>query len=120
MKGIITLTLLDLRFFAYHGWYAEETKQGQTFLVNAWVSYPEPTTSLIELSDTIDYTEIHTILVAQMDRPRKLLEDLAQSVVDEIHSRFPQVCQIKLQIEKTAPPVPGLNGRLGIALERNY
>lgn len=120
MKGVITLTLLDLRFFAYHGWYAEETKQGQTFLVNAWISYPEPTSSLTELSATIDYTEIHSILDAQMNRPRKLLEELAQSIIGEIYARFPQVSQVKLQIEKTAPPVPGLNGRLGISLERNF
>ncbi len=120
MRGNITLTLLDLRFFAHHGWYAEETLQGQTFGVNLWVSYPEPDAALIQLTDTIDYTEIHTLLVAQMNRPRKLLEELAQSILDEIHSHFPQVNHIRLQIEKMAPPVVGLNGRLGITLERSY
>lgn len=120
MKGILTLTLLDLRFFAYHGWYEEETRQGQTFLVNAWVSYPEPASTLIDLSDAIDYAEIHSILSAQMNQPRKLLEELTQSIMDSIHDRFPQVSHIKLQIEKLAPPVPGLNGRLGVTLERNY
>lgn len=120
MKGILTLTLLDLRFFAYHGWYEEETRQGQTFLVNAWVSYPEPASTLIDLSDAIDYAEIHSILSAQMNQPRKLLEELTQSIMDSIHDRFPQVSYIKLQIEKLAPPVPGLNGRLGVTLERNY
>lgn len=116
----ITLTLLDLRFFAHHGWYEEETRQGQTFLVNAWISYAEPTTNITELSTTIDYTEIHSILVDQMNRPRKLLEELTQSILDEIRSRFTQVNHIKLQIEKLAPPVPGFNGRLGITLERRY
>lgn len=120
MRGNLTLTLLDLRFFAHHGWYAEETLQGQTFGVNLWVSYPEPDAALIQLSDTIDYTEIHTLLVAQMNRPRKLLEELAQSILDEIHSQFPQVKHLRLQIEKMAPPVVGLVGRLGITLERSY
>jgi len=120
MTGTITLTLLDLRFFGHHGWYEEETRQGQTFLVNAWISYPEPTTNIKELSSTIDYTEIHSILVDQMNRPRKLLEELTQSILDEIRSRFMQVNHIKLQIEKLAPPVPGFNGRLGITLERRY
>jgi dihydroneopterin aldolase len=120
MNGTITLTLLDLRFFAHHGWYEEETRMGQTFLVNAWISYPEPPAAIIRLTDTIDYTAIHSILVAQMNQPRKLLEELAQSTLTEIQSRFPQVRQIRLQIEKVSPPVAGFNGRLGITLERSF
>lgn len=120
MNGIITLTLLDLRFFAHHGWYEEETRMGQTFLVNAWISYPEPPAAIIRLTDTIDYTAIHSILVAQMNQPRKLLEELAQSTLTEIQTRFPQVRQIRLQIEKVSPPVAGFNGRLGITLERSF
>jgi dihydroneopterin aldolase len=120
MQGHITLTLLDLRFFAYHGWYEQEALQGQTFLVNLWVTHPEPVNSIQSLDQALDYTQLFGILSDQMKRPRKLLEDLAQSILTEMHERFPQTTSIRIHIEKTSPPVTGLDGRLGIQLERTF
>ena len=120
MNGQITLTLLDLRFFANHGWYATETEKGQPFLINLWITYPEPDFSVGHLNQTIDYTVVYDLLDAQMKHPRKLLEDLAQSILSEIREQFPQVCELKIHIQKTSPSVPGLDGRLGIELHRTY
>lgn len=120
MNGQITLTLADLRFFAHHGWYEQETKQGQSFLVNLWVTYPEPSSNIRELSEAIDYTVVFELLRMQMERPRRLLEDLAQSILDDIRQHFPQVGELRIHIEKMAPPVAGLNGKLGIQLHRRY
>lgn len=120
MQGKITLTLLDLRFFAHHGWYEQEALQGQTFLVNLWVSYPESDLKITALDQSIDYTTIFGILRDQMKKPRKLLEDLAQSILAEIHEHYPQTTEIRIHIEKNAPPVEGLDGRLGIQLERKF
>lgn len=120
MTGTITLTLADLRFYAYHGWFAEEARQGQSFLVDLWVSYPEPDQSIATLDQTIDYTIVHSILKEQMERPRRLLEDLAQSILGEIKQQFPLVTHQRIHIQKLAPPVSGLDGRLGIQVERNY
>ncbi len=120
MNGQITLTLLGLRFFAYHGWYEQETKQGQTFQVNLWVTYPEPAGAIHALDQTIDYTTIFHLMRTQMEKPRKLLEDLAQSILSEIHEIFPQVTELRIHIEKVSPPVAGLDGKLGIQLHRRF
>lgn len=120
MNGQITLTLLDLRFFAYHGWYVSEAQQGQPFRVDLWVTYPEPAAQLEKLEQTIDYTIVYEVLKTQMENPRKMLEDLAQSILNEIHERFPQVRALKIHIQKISPPVAGLDGRLGIELHRCY
>ncbi|MBM3432053.1 MAG: dihydroneopterin aldolase [Bacteroidetes bacterium] len=120
MNGLITLTLLDLRFFAYHGWYAQEAEKGQPFLINLWITYPEPDTSVEQLDQTIDYTLVYDLLDAQMKKPRKLLEELAQSILSEIHDQFPRVSELKIHIQKISPPVAGLDGRLGIELLRRY
>ena len=120
MPGQITLSLLDLRFFAYHGWYASETQQGQPFQVDLWVTYPEPDNALENLEQTIDYTIVYEMLKAQMENPRKLLEDLAQSILGELHARFSQVSELKIHIQKISPPVAGLDGRLGIQLHRCF
>lgn len=120
MKGQITLTLLELRFFAYHGWYEQETLKGQSFRVDLWVTYPEPPAQVEILSDTIDYTTVYDLLRGQMDRPRRLLEELAQSILTEIREKFPQVTELKIHIEKVSPPVTGLDGKLGIQLRRVY
>ncbi len=120
MPGQITLSLLDLRFFAYHGWYASETQQGQPFQVDLWVTYPEPDTNLERLEQTIDYTVVYQMLKTQMENPRKLLEDLAQSILSDLRNRFPQVLELKLHIQKISPPVAGLDGRLGIQLHRRF
>jgi dihydroneopterin aldolase len=120
MSGILTITLLDLRFFAYHGWYEQESRQGQIFRVDLWVSYPEPNRSVSELDQTIDYSVIYAMLHTQMHRPRRLLEELAQSILAEIKEKFPVVMKIQIHIQKVAPPVAGLDGRLGIQLESFY
>jgi len=120
MNGQITLTLLELRFFAYHGWYAQESLKGQSFQVDLWVTYPEPPAQVELLSDTIDYTTVYDLLRKQMDRPRRLLEELAQSILSEIREKFPQVTELTIHIEKVSPPVAGLDGKLGIQLKRTY
>ncbi|MFM7672696.1 MAG: dihydroneopterin aldolase [Bacteroidota bacterium] len=120
MKGCITLTLQDLRFFAHHGWYEEETRQGQQFLVNLRVTYPEPGRAVQDLAGTIDYTTVFELLRRQMNTPRKLLEELAQSILSEIHQQFPQVSELQIHIQKVDPPVADLNGMLGIELRREY
>ncbi len=120
MSGTITLSLIDLRFFAYHGWYEQESRQGQNFRLDLWVSYPESMQSIVELDQTIDYSVIYSALKDQMARPRRLLEDLAQSILTEIKENYPVVTQIRIHIQKMAPPVSGLDGQLGIQLERTF
>jgi dihydroneopterin aldolase len=75
---------------------------------------------LQQLSDTVDYTLIYELVRRQMNQPRKLLEELAQSILSEIHETFPQVTELKIHIEKTAPPVENFSGRLGIQLTRTF
>jgi dihydroneopterin aldolase len=120
MAGIITLSLLDLRFFAHHGWYEQESRQGQSFRVDLWVSYPEASSTIDALEQTIDYTVIYSILKEEMEHPRRLLEQLAQSILDRIKITFPQVKQIRIHVQKSAPPVPRLDGKLGVQLERHF
>ena len=120
MKGAITLTLLDLRFFAHHGLYPAEQANGQPFRVDLWITYPEPDSTLQDLTQTLDYTIVYSRLTQQMEKPRPLLEELAQSILEELKELFPAITEMRIHIQKEKPPVVGLEGRLGVQLLRSY
>ena len=120
MQGQITLTLLELRFFAYHGLYEKEQQEGQHFLVDLWITYPELDISVHQLDQTLDYTVVFSKLKEQMANPRLLLEDLAQSILSELKELFPPITEIRIHIQKESAPVSGLDGRLGVQLSRRY
>jgi dihydroneopterin aldolase len=120
MQGQITLTLLELRFFAYHGLYVKEQQEGQYFLVDLWITYPELDKTVHQLDQTLDYTVVFGKLKEQMANPRHLLEDLAQSILSELKELFPPITEIRIHIQQESAPVSDLDGRLGVQLTRLY
>jgi dihydroneopterin aldolase len=52
MSGLLTISLNNVRFRAYHGVYPEERQKGNDFVVNMQVSYVPNTGTIVSLSDT--------------------------------------------------------------------
>ena len=105
---MITISIHGAEFFAYHGFYPEEQKLGNKFLVDAEVSFL-PLTDLKEdkLSNTIDYEQLYNMVDEQMKHTRRLIETVAQSIVDQIKDNFPVVEKIQISIKKLNPPLKG-------------
>src|SRR5262245_45178755 len=120
MSALLTISLTKLRFFAYHGLYAEEKKTGNQFEVNLSVSYTPSQGTITDLSDTINYVSLYELLKKEMQQPRDLLETLAMQVAEKIHLQFPQVKTIDFSITKLQAPIVGFTGEVGVQFQKSY
>jgi dihydroneopterin aldolase len=105
---MITISIHGAEFFAYHGFYPEEQKLGNKFLVDVEVSFL-PLTDLNEdkISNTVDYEQLYNVIDEQMKHTRKLIETVAQAIVDQIKDNYPVVEKIQISIKKLNPPLKG-------------
>jgi len=117
---MITLRLVGVHFFSYHGIYPIEKVTGNDFYVNMDVAFDEQGKDITSIDQTISYEELFHILKARMDVSTPLLETIAIEVGKEIHSKYPTVKSIKIDITKQRPPIEGLQGAVGVSWSKDY
>ena len=110
MSNLLTISLNNVRFRAYHGLHPEERQKGNDFVVNMQVSYKPKTGIIHELEDTIDYADLFTIINAAMQQPVDLLETLVQTIAYNVHRKFNQVREVTVSVEKLNPPIDKFSG----------
>jgi dihydroneopterin aldolase len=105
---MIIIAIQGAEFFAYHGFYPEEQKIGNKFIVDVEVSF-KPIGSLKDdkIGNTVDYEQLYRIVTEQMKRTMKLIETVAQAIADKIKEQFPFVDHVKVTIKKMNPPFNG-------------
>jgi dihydroneopterin aldolase len=114
---MITIAVHGAEFFAYHGFYPEEQQLGCKFIVDAEVSF-EPAADLTkdELSDTANYEDIYAVICTQMRHTRKLIEAVAQGIVNDIRAKFPYLVMVKVTLKKMNPPLGGRVDHSGVTI----
>lgn len=120
MSGLLSISLKNLRFRAYHGVYPEERQKGNDFVVNLQVDYLPSSEAIVSLEDTLDYAELFAIINGIMQKPVDLLETLAQTMANSIHHDFPQVTRVLVSIEKLNPPIDKFSGSVAVSYTRNF
>ena len=103
---MIKVALQEVRFFAYHGFYPEEQILGGSFLLDVEVEFKNEDVE-DDISKTVNYEKLYSILAEEMKQPRKLLETLVQEMIEKIHADFPFLETVKVGIKKLNPPLPG-------------
>lgn len=105
------IQLENLKFFAHHGVFEHEQRDGNEFEVNLSVKYNlfEPIAD--ELKDTVSYATLFEIVDREMKIPRKLLETVASNIATEVKERFPFCFSIVCKITKLYPPIPQFMGK---------
>lgn len=101
------VALEEVKFYAHHGFYPEEQKVGNNFLVSIETEMQVEENLSDELSDTVNYERLFEIASAEMKITRKLLETVAHRILKEIVLEFPQVESVKVAIRKLNLPVKG-------------
>lgn len=101
------VALEGVRFFARHGYYAEEQKVGTSFLVDIETEMFVLENLNDELSDTVNYERLFEIASHEMKTPRKLLETVAHRILKAVLAEFTQVENAKVSIRKLHLPVNG-------------
>ena len=115
---MLTMELLDMRFYAHHGCFEEERTIGTRFSVDVQMDAPELLTAAISdnLEDTINYQEVYHIVAHEMQQSSHLLEHVAGRMVKALKTRFPTTGKIKVSISKLNPPLGGEVGASRIVL----
>jgi 7,8-dihydroneopterin aldolase/epimerase/oxygenase len=120
MTNTITISLSHLRFFAYHGLYAEERKVGNEFEVNLSVSYTATETVIAELDHSINYVKLQELVKAEMQQHRDLLETFVMELAEKIHVAFPIVKKVEIAIDKLHPPIAKFSGNVSVKFTKEY
>ena len=113
----IQIFLKNLRFHAYIGVDERERMIGNEFEINLNITIPYQEGMIADdLNATISYAEVYEIVSEIMTKPRKLLERVAAEIIGEIKGKWPEIEAGEVEIIKTAPPIPGISGEVGVKL----
>ena len=100
--------LKDIRIYAFHGCMEEEELIGSDYIVNLEVetNMHQPANSDL-LKDAVDYVQLNTIVKEEMLIRSRLLEHIAQRIIDRILKQFPIVKSVEVKVAKQNPPIGG-------------
>jgi dihydroneopterin aldolase len=103
-----TITLKNVRIYAYHGCLDEETLIGSDYRVDISVKADLQTAAVSDsLKDTADYVLIHHIVREEMKIPSKLLEHVARRIAERVLSEIDVVIKGRVRVAKINPPIGG-------------
>jgi dihydroneopterin aldolase len=103
-----TIKLQNIRTFSFHGCLTEEAKIGSDYRVDLEIKTDlRKSAQTDELADTVDYVLLNRIVVEEMAIRSKLLEHVAQRIIQRVFSEIPAVSRILLAVSKLNPPIGG-------------
>ena len=115
--GIIKVK--NIRVYAYHGCLLEEGKIGSDYRIDLTVKANlKKSAATDELSDTVDYVHLNQIIKEEMAIRTKLLETVADKILDRILLEIPLVDDVKVEVSKLNPPIGGNVEMVSIVMKR--
>lgn len=117
---MLTIHLEQLKFYGYHGLYAQEKKLGAWFELDVTLDWPSGTEPIVHLYETINYTEVYEVVKVRMLEPTELLETLAMDLVGVLKEHFPELIALKIRITKMNPPLPNFQGRVSVEYSKKF
>lgn len=114
---MLTIHLQSVRFFAYHGIFAEEKVLGNEYEVDILIQCQTKEGIIHHLSETIDYARVYQLLAERMKKPTPLLETIASDFSYMILQQFPMAQSIRFSIHKMHPPIEAMIGQVGVIFE---
>jgi dihydroneopterin aldolase len=114
------IILKDLGFYGYHGVFAEEAKLGQRFFIDLELGTDLTAPAETDrLSAGISYADIYDVVKLSFEGQRmKLLEAVANNIVEALFQSFQGVNWIILRIRKPEAPIAMVRGEAAIELHR--
>ncbi len=110
--------LENIRTYSHHGCMKEETIIGSEYRVDLWVDADlTVASSSDDLKDTPDYVVLHQIVVKEMKIPSRLLEHVAQRIIERIKSTVKDLHHIRVRVSKINPPIGGDVQSVSVLLE---
>jgi dihydroneopterin aldolase len=106
-----------LEFEGNHGYTAAERRGTRRFRVDLTLELPLAAAAASDrIADTVDYWKVSEIVVGLGTRSTyRLIEALAGAIAAKIQELYPRA-QVVIQLEKLAPPCPGVPAACGVRL----
>lgn len=116
------ISIRGLRVFAHHGVYEEETRLGQTFIVNATLYTSTRKGGMRDcLEDTISYADVCQFLTDYLQQNTwKLLEAAVEHTCRALLLRYPLLHKVTLQLEKPSAPIPLPFDSVSVCITRSW
>jgi len=116
--GIIKVS--NIKIYAYHGCLVEEGKIGSDYRVNLSVKANLSNSSKTDkLADTVDYVHLNKVIKEEMALRSKLLETVANRILDRILKEIPLVTSAKIGVSKINPPIGGNVAMVTITMKKS-
>lgn len=102
------IKIKNIKIFAYHGCLDEEGKIGSDYRVDLKVQGDLSLSAKTDsLKDTIDYVHLNKIVKQEMAIRSKLLETVAERILNRVLNELLIVQKAKVDVSKINPPMGG-------------
>ena len=102
------IKLENIRIYAYHGCLIEEGHIGSDYRVDLIIEANlRKSAKSVDLKDTVDYVSLNKIIIDEMSNRAKLLETVADKILNRILNEEIMVTFAEVSISKINPPIGG-------------
>lgn len=102
------IALEGMHFYAFHGFYEEEQVTGNHYYVDVYINANiAGAAASDDLFSTVNYETVYLICQAEMRKPTKLLETLAQVIAQRLRGHFDRAGGVRVRVRKMSPPLGG-------------
>jgi dihydroneopterin aldolase len=113
------LVLHDMEFYAHHGHFDEEQIIGGHFRVNLVIDTDISRAAETDhLQDALDYSKVYQAIRREMEVPSKLLEHLAQRIVNAVYSVSGNISKVTVTVSKMNPVIGGKMNCFSVVLTK--
>jgi dihydroneopterin aldolase len=111
------ISLEGLEFHAFHGVYPHERESGNWFEVDITVEVNFNEGAIgDDLSKTVNYETLFQFVKEEMEKPSKLLETVAEEIVQRVLKDIGEISEVEIKIAKINPPIGGKCKKASITL----
>lgn len=108
-----------IRLYAYHGCLNEEALIGAEYEVNVLMDTDfSEAAQTDDLTQTIDYVTVYNIVKQEMAVRSKLLEHVAQRIIDKLKKEFTTLQKVEVKVTKINPPMNGNVERVSVVIAK--
>jgi len=107
-KFMSKVALEGMQFYAFHGFYEEEQLIGAHFVVDVYVEANiMGAAQMDDLGGTVNYETIYFICKMEMKKTSKLIEHVAQRILNKLQEVLSNAGSITVRVSKLHPPLGG-------------
>jgi dihydroneopterin aldolase len=109
-----------MQFYAFHGHYDAERVVGNNFQVDLRFSTNcSKAAASDDLADALNYQDVYDLVKSEMKKNSRLLENVAQRILDSLFQKFPEIKNAGVKISKLNPPMGGQIEKVSVSLSRD-